>query len=606
LADTRRLAGQRQAPSSRLNEDKKRSGGSQATTKSAANGSWDMIARDSAESPQAGLVTMIRFPKSVPAQPYPAVEPPAPLASLRDQARRLTRAETERKERKIQNSYGFGHVPWLCLVVILTIQAVLSLRLVWSNTASLGEATYLLIGHAEIEHWLHGTVAPVYNAYFAGAPTIYPPIGAVVNSMGGLAGARILSLVFMLGTTFLLWCTTSRLFGRRAAVCGAALFAVLGPTLHLGAFATPDAMALFLLAASASCLVASRDRDDSALLLVGGTLLLVLANAVIYSTFLFDPTVVALAGLAVALDRGLKSGVARSGYVAAGVIGLTCALLALGNPLYLDDAVKNLSRSAGVSPALLVLTDLWKWDGLVCVIAAIGTIICIFQRQKPMQVVILVILVISDVLVPLTQVRLHAATSLFEHLDFGAWFAAAATGYALAKLSQVGSWKWLRITIAGLLLMAAAVPTGIMGRSQSLAIFETWPNSTGLVADLQSFTHQYPGRYLAEDYYVPAYYLETTIPWQRWSGTWYFSYIPAGATRPLTGLAAYRAAINRHYFSLVILDYIDTVQVDNKLTTDMQLTGNYQVVGVVPSSVGQYTIWAYEPPQQSAGGHGHR
>ena len=54
------------------------------------------------------------------------------------------------------------------LVAILTVQAVLSLRLVWSNTAFLDEATYLFAGHVELTHWLHGTSAPAYATYFLG------------------------------------------------------------------------------------------------------------------------------------------------------------------------------------------------------------------------------------------------------------------------------------------------------------------------------------------------------------------------------------------------------------------------------------------------------
>ena len=114
---------------------------------------------------------------------------------------------------------------------------------------------------------LHGTPIPPFPSYFSGAPVIYPPLAALADSVGGLAAARVLSLVFMLGATILLWATTDRLFGRRAAFFAAALFAVLGPTLHLGAFATYDAMALFLLALATWLVVragrpAGRDRLD--------------------------------------------------------------------------------------------------------------------------------------------------------------------------------------------------------------------------------------------------------------------------------------------------------------------------------------------------------
>ena len=134
---------------------------------------------------------------------------------------------------------------------MLAVQAALSLRLVGADTAFQDEALYLWAGHLEWAHWLHGTPIPPFPSYFSGAPVIYPPLGALADSVGGLAAARVLSLVFMLGATALLWDTARRLFGRRAAFFAAALFAVLGPTLHLGAFATYDAMSLFLIALAA-------------------------------------------------------------------------------------------------------------------------------------------------------------------------------------------------------------------------------------------------------------------------------------------------------------------------------------------------------------------
>ena len=74
-----------------------------------------------------------------------------------------------------------------------------------------------------------GSPVPPFPTYFCGAPVIYPPLGALADSAGGLTGARLLSLAFMLGSTLLLWDLTRRLFGRRAAFFAAALFALLGP-----------------------------------------------------------------------------------------------------------------------------------------------------------------------------------------------------------------------------------------------------------------------------------------------------------------------------------------------------------------------------------------
>src|SRR5215469_7547623 len=156
------------------------------------------------------------------------------------------------------------HAPsWWPLVAVLVVQAALSLRLVGADTAFEDEATYLWAGHLEWANWLHGTAIPPFSAYFSGAPVIYPPIGALADSLGGLTAARLLSLAFMLGATALLWGTARRLYGPRAAFFAAALFAVCGPTLHLGSFATYDAMAAFLVALAAWCVIRAGDSGDA-------------------------------------------------------------------------------------------------------------------------------------------------------------------------------------------------------------------------------------------------------------------------------------------------------------------------------------------------------
>ena len=87
------------------------------------------------------------------------------------------------------------------LLVVLATQSILTLRLVRSDTAFQDEALYLWAGHLEWANVLHGTPLPQFPAFFSGAPVIYPLLGALADSIGGLTGARVLSLVFMLGAT---------------------------------------------------------------------------------------------------------------------------------------------------------------------------------------------------------------------------------------------------------------------------------------------------------------------------------------------------------------------------------------------------------------------
>ena len=139
----------------------------------------------------------------------------------------------------------------------------------------------------------------------------------------------------------------------------------------------------------------------------------------------------------------------------------------------------------------------------------------------------LAVLATAGVLVSANQARIHTATSLSKHVDFGAWFAAVAAGYLLARLYRASRRMPLR-AFAGLAVCGALVPSGVIGRAQGAGFFQAWPNTTQVTQTLGSLTRSHPGNYLAEDYDVPAYYLENEITWQRWSNTWYFTYTPRG------------------------------------------------------------------------------
>src|SRR6202012_646097 len=119
---------------------------------------------------------------------------------------------------------ALAKVAWPILIVLF-VQAWLAHKLLRANSAFSDEALYLWGGHLEWAHWVDGAKIPVFPAYFSGSPVVYPPLGALADSFGGLLGARLLSMAFMLGVTWLLWSATSRLFNRSAGFFAAALFA---------------------------------------------------------------------------------------------------------------------------------------------------------------------------------------------------------------------------------------------------------------------------------------------------------------------------------------------------------------------------------------------
>jgi hypothetical protein len=503
--------------------------------------------------------------------------PPLPQVAMRAPGRRVLWADPG----------------WWPLAAVLVVQAALSLRLVWANTAFQDEGLYLRAGHLEWARWLHGTPIPDFPSYFSGAPVLYPPVAALADSIGGLAAARILSLCFMLGVTSLLWAATARLYGRRAALLAAALFATLAGTQFLGAFATYDAMALLLLALgawlgvrSAGCQFWTR----TALLIAAGTALAV-ADAVTYATALFTPVVLVVVALAVRQRRGGRAWLSAGLTVGCSwLIAILAAMAAGGRDYWLGIRTSILDRPASDVAITTILQRAYVWTSLILVLAVLGAVLA--SRSEARAKVLPAILAAAALLAPAAQARLHTTVGLQKHVVFGAWFAAIAAGYAMARLSRVDPGRgWVAVMA---LPIAASTLFGSMG--QAAALYRAWANSADAVSVLRSAVAAHPGRYLAEDYDVEAYYLRTEIPWPRWSSTYYFSY---PGTAP--GAPSYRAAIDSHWFSLVILDFGDTAGVDRQITADMRHAGDYYVL----AHAGRFTIWASRVPEPGGNRAGH-
>ena len=466
------------------------------------------------------------------------------------------------------------------LLAVLVVQVVLSLRLVWSNTAFQDEGLYLRAGHLEWARWLHGTPIPDFPSYFSGAPVIYPPIGALADSAGGLAAARILSLCFMLGVTSLLWATAGRLYGKRAALLASGLFATLVGTQFLGAFATFDAMALFLLALAVWLGVRAADcqfQTRIALLITTGVVLAA-ADAVKYATALFTPVVLVVVALTVWRQRGGPAGLAAvPAVLGSWLAAVVVAVVAGGRDYWQGVTTSTLARPQSNALVTTVLQRAYVWTSLILVLAVFGAVLA--SRRKGSARLLPTVLAAAALLVPAEEARLHTTVSLQKHVVFGAWFAAIAAGYAMARLSRVDPGRGWAAVMA--IPIVASTLFGSMGQAASL--YRIWPNSADAVSVLRSAIHAHPGNYLAEDYDVEAYYLRADVRWQRWSSTYYFSY--SGA---LPGAPSYEAAISSHRFSLVILDFGDTAATDIRITADMRRAGGYYML----AHAGRFTIWA--------------
>jgi hypothetical protein len=616
-------------------EDEEGGRGSQATTDVGTMDPPDAISCDFAELQQAGLAAMIALAsEDMPSRPLPALPPPSPsvecLASEQGPTSSLfapsvtifdssppvigrprdtvrpgpvtpdplptTRARESRKESAAWNSRRFGRIPGLPLIVILTVQVVLSLRLVWSDTAFPDEALYLWAGHLQWANWLHGTPTPAFATFFSGAPSIYPPLGAIADSIGGLAGARLLSLCFMLGATVFLHGATRRIFDGRSAVFAAALFAGLSATQYLGAFATYDGLALLLLALATwlGVRAVSCRPTVQLTLMVATAAVLTLADATKYAAALFNPVVIAVAGLAVWRSSGRRRGVVAMMAGSYTLCVLLFSAIHLGGHTYWQGiTTTTLTRASGDYPASFLLLVSGKWIGIVVILAILGTIAAASNRLGRIATVLAGVLTMAAFLVPAEQVRIHTYTSLFKHLGFGAWFACIPAGYAVAGLSRaVPLSKAAQATRVG----AAAVCLAALPSIPWAASHFGWPDLSQVIPEMRAALASTHGPVLADDRgNVLNYYLPSETAHRQVLGTFFFTYDDPATGQKLSGLPAYAAAIHARYFSVIMLEFWDTAQTDDDILRDLESNADYQLAATIPyRATGQHgniLIW---------------
>ena len=410
------------------------------------------------------------------------------------------------------------------LALVLALQAGLSLSLIWSNTAFADEALYLYSGHLEWSHWLHHT--PLYgqsfNLYFSGAPQLYPLIGAAANALGGLAGARLLSLAFMLTATILLYDFTVRLFNQRAAVVAALMWVISEPAIKLGAFATYDPMAILLMCVSAWCVGRAKTSTRHAEFVFLAGLAMAVANLTAYSYAVMDPAIIALA-IAVWTDGDRRRiwPAIRSALWITGVV----VVIVLAVPTLLHDwsgifSTTFARHSGGVTGVgsgwRTIARQAWDFEGLVTAVAVLGVILTFKMPSERRQLLLLTVLAAPLLIVPLEQIHVNTTISEGKHVAVGVWLAAAAAGFAVDRILNASPWPrgfWAVAAVACLLVFP--VYSGYFAaRAQSLF----WPNTSALNTAVRRLAVADPSRgVLLENANPTEYYLSAAVPQRRWS-----------------------------------------------------------------------------------------
>ena len=437
------------------------------------------------------------------------------------------------------------------VIAVCVVQAVLSMTLVWSNTAFGDEADYLMIGRLEWAHWLHGTSWP--SAYadqiLSGSPVIYPPLGALADSIGGLAGARILSLGFMLGATILLYLTASRLIGRRGAVAATALWALTEPALRL-AFATYDPLSVLLTALSA-WLAVHADRRRWTIPAVAGAL--ALASATAYSGIVIVPIVIAFAFLVWLPRTGVRQASFCAVLLSAATAAFFCLLMTASHS-WAGIMFTVLDRSGSDHQSiLLVVNDVWRYSGLMISLATLGVITSI-ATEGWQRAALLSFLGCAVLIVPAAQLHEQTGWSLDKHLAYGIWFGAIAAGYACDKLIRRLP-KVSRQLGAVCCVIALAYPAANSWKS-AWNVYHQWANAHSFITKLSPVVARSHGLiYTSDQDHIAEYYTPQGRDWTRWSAV--LSLRPPNMPQN-TWSRYYETQLHRDNYGVIALFYATT------------------------------------------------
>jgi Dolichyl-phosphate-mannose-protein mannosyltransferase len=507
--------------------------------------------------------------------------PPRPARSLRERLAGLIR--------------GIGVSRWL-LVGILALQALLSHRN--QNTAFEDEALYLYSGHLELGHLLSGTPLQIdFSSYFTGSPVLYPVLGAIMDQFGGLTGARVMNLAFMLGTTTLLFMTAKRLFDERVAVWAAALFSLTEATIFLGYFATYDAPSIFMFALAGWIVVRTAPANWPLYPLAAFPA--VLGAGTEYASVLYIPTVVVMSGLAALPYHGRRA-LFRPVVLTIVIAAMVGGALKLAGKSYVSGVVNSTAgRTRGATQATTILTEGLEWGGLLFAVAVIGA--WFYIRRPPRTEegfapapprgwrVVLALVLVGGALIPLVyQIHLLTDVSFQKHIGFGLLFAAPMAGYGMVRL--IGNhFSRLQLGI-GIWVVALAV-----GLSQTHNMFYGWPNTNQLISAMRKYQKPH-GEYLVEVDEVPIYYMrgDADAEPDQFTSTFNIGYVNKTG-QYLTGNAGYEAAVKDGYFQMIVYNGLTTPSVDQLLTTLLNSDSSYELAAAIPESdaygTSTYYIW---------------
>ena len=427
---------------------------------------------------------------------------------------------------------------WLWLGLVCAGQVALAVRPGLNRGAFEDEGLYVFMGHRMIQHINHGAVLHEFpGAYFSGAPGLYPVMAAIGDALGGLEGARAVSLAFAMLATACVYKLSSELFSGLAELLGTLAFTLCESVIYQSHFATFDSTTMGLVA-GAAWLTAYSARHDGLLWAPVVSALLTLAFFAKYAGAGYAPVVAAL-GVAVGWRRLRWTVVRRAAYLLAGGVVMATFVIELWGQELLRGIGTTTSSRIVLIPASKehLIGQVVTWVGAWLGLAALGGAL----RLRGHWMVVAVLLG-GAVVGPAQQIRIGESTSLAKHVGFGMVFAAPLIGDLLARSLRLAP------GVAAPLVAAVIGVLCALGVHFSGQYLTAWVQDDNLLPALTTAIAASPGKAILGEKPAPERYeLRKLVAPTQWNDTYAFRY--AG----LRDRAAYRQAIDESHFGVIYL-----------------------------------------------------
>lgn len=461
------------------------------------------------------------------------------------------------------------------LILLLTAQGVVSGLLIFTNSVFGDEATYLWAGHAERAGMTGPPSGSLFSSYFSGAPQIYPLLSSVLPN---LTAARFASLAMMLTITVLVWYVARKVTGSSmGAYAAAAAWALSEPVLRMGAFATYDPLAIFLICVSMWLGIEAAYRHRRGELILASSVCFAAGALTAYSYLLYMPVFVALTYSVHAMRKGWHTGIVVAGWQAIAA-ALIFFLSGTALKIWHGFLYTTVSRSMSDQQSFGSVVDMvWGFAGLVLIASVVTAILA------PRSLRIFALCgVLGAFLVPVYQAfDARTGWSMDKHMAPGMFCAALVIAAGCAN-TKVGGKQIVWLVGACAVLLAACAP-------QAVSTQLIWPNSSSLAAALKPLASEVKGSAQSNVSANILDYDSLPISLNRltWSGS--LANVPSGSLGSLE--SSYRKKLEDTTPPLVILAYTGKVPTALLTPAGQGKTADLSsVIGQVSREPGLYAL----------------